>query len=281
MSRNKAREDVKRKIGLEQRLSPVIKGLFSELVKDFFNRQVGKPSRLADIQERLQQELGAHYKNVVNEFLGTINDDMPDQLKLSADDLGKLKTYLVNRYTERAAEQARIINETTATNEQEALAMANQDAEEQRARGEEIGAGSLYAMAAAMLSKKLRGRVSTIASFETQVPAEETKRAEVSYLLGRTSDPLSQVAAESPIFKTWFTQGDEDVRQWHFEADGQTVPENEPFIVGGQKLMMPGDTDLGATIDNVANCRCGAFYDRESVINERSRLINIEIVVEA
>lgn len=56
---------------------------------------------------------------------------------------------------------------------------------------------------------------------------------------------------------TWETMKDERVRIAHVSADGQTVPIDEPFIVGGYKLMYPGDTlTSNPPADLVINCRC-------------------------
>jgi uncharacterized protein with gpF-like domain len=49
---------------------------------------------------------------------------------------------------------------------------------------------------------------------------------------------------------------DERVRVSHWEADGQTVPINEPFIINGYKMMFPLDDSMGAPIDEIINCRC-------------------------
>lgn len=55
-------------------------------------------------------------------------------------------------------------------------------------------------------------------------------------------------------YKQWVSRHDEFVRHSHSEADGQTVPVDTPFMVGGQSLMHPGDRM--ATIEEVVNCRC-------------------------
>ena len=56
---------------------------------------------------------------------------------------------------------------------------------------------------------------------------------------------------------TWLTQEDEKVRTPHAEADGQTVPIDEPFIIGGYKMMYPGDTLTDNPPGNLTiNCRC-------------------------
>jgi uncharacterized protein with gpF-like domain len=62
------------------------------------------------------------------------------------------------------------------------------------------------------------------------------------------------------VKKKWVTVGDDKVRPAHRVANGQIKPINQPFIVAGEKLMFPGDTSLGASIKNVANCRCNARY---------------------
>ena len=62
--------------------------------------------------------------------------------------------------------------------------------------------------------------------------------------------------------KVWLSTGDARTRPDHVEADGQEVPMDEPFIVGGAKLMQPGDTSLGAPADEVIQCRCTVTFKR-------------------
>lgn len=63
-------------------------------------------------------------------------------------------------------------------------------------------------------------------------------------------------AEQHQLTHTWETMKDEYVRPTHVSADGQTVPINEPFIVGGYKLMFPGDDSMGASPNETVNCRC-------------------------
>lgn len=65
-----------------------------------------------------------------------------------------------------------------------------------------------------------------------------------------------QIIAETQETHTWVSMRDENVRNNHWNADGQTVPVNEPFIVGGYKMMFPLDDSLGAPIEEIINCRC-------------------------
>jgi SPP1 gp7 family putative phage head morphogenesis protein len=61
--------------------------------------------------------------------------------------------------------------------------------------------------------------------------------------------------------KTWLAVGDRKTRPTHRAANGQSVPFNEPFSVGGAQLMRPGDSSLGAGPEEIVNCRCSVLYE--------------------
>ena len=62
--------------------------------------------------------------------------------------------------------------------------------------------------------------------------------------------------AKSGVEKKEFMSAlDDRTRDSHAEANGQVVPMDEPFSVGGEDMMYPGDPSCSA--DNVVNCRCG------------------------
>lgn len=67
---------------------------------------------------------------------------------------------------------------------------------------------------------------------------------------------LKAVKNGKKIYKVWRSLHDEKTRPAHAQASGQKVLLNEPFIVGGEKLMYPGDYSLGASPGNTINCRC-------------------------
>lgn len=56
--------------------------------------------------------------------------------------------------------------------------------------------------------------------------------------------------------REWVATLDARTRHEHGAADGQRVGVDEPFTVGGEKLMFPGDTSHGASGWNIYNCRC-------------------------
>ena len=58
--------------------------------------------------------------------------------------------------------------------------------------------------------------------------------------------------------KQWVTAQDDRVREQHVEANGQTVPVDQPFQVCGEELMFPGDP--AASDECAANCRCTVVY---------------------
>lgn len=60
--------------------------------------------------------------------------------------------------------------------------------------------------------------------------------------------------------KEWITVSDSKVRPSHVSAHGQIRFNDIPFNVGGEYLRYPGDTSLGASVANVAYCRCAAIY---------------------
>lgn len=62
----------------------------------------------------------------------------------------------------------------------------------------------------------------------------------------------------SPVFKEWRTRGDAKVRHAHATTEGQRVPLDQPFSVGGSSLMYPGDPS--GPINLVAHCRCTLRY---------------------
>lgn len=52
-------------------------------------------------------------------------------------------------------------------------------------------------------------------------------------------------------------------RPTHVEHDGQTVPVDEPFDIGGVKFMYPTDDSLGAGPEDIINCHCVAIATTE------------------
>lgn len=120
------------------------------------------------------------------------------------------------------------------------------------------------------LTEKIRSELTDIATEqmniaifeENQILAQEAADLAESIRLQEIADGVGEIPqgelflALKLLEKTWVTMGDSRVRIWHQQANFQTVPVGEPFIVHGESLMYPGDMSLGASLDNVSGCRC-------------------------
>jgi hypothetical protein len=58
--------------------------------------------------------------------------------------------------------------------------------------------------------------------------------------------------------KTWLSTSDGRTRPDHIEANGQTVPIDKPFQIGGYAMQYPGDPS--GPPDETCNCRCTLVY---------------------
>ena len=75
------------------------------------------------------------------------------------------------------------------------------------------------------------------------------------------SNASNQIAANQSgldMRREWIASGGERTREDHRNANGQKVGMNEPFTVGGELLMQPGDPSGSA--EQVINCRCIVGY---------------------
>ena len=81
------------------------------------------------------------------------------------------------------------------------------------------------------------------------------------------------------VQKRWIATKDMRTRHDHGMADGQTVGIDEPFIVGGEELMYPGDTSGSPW--NVYNCRCTMRTVEKSGIEKAPRMTYKEWLAEA
>ena len=94
-----------------------------------------------------------------------------------------------------------------------------------------------------------RGRASTIARTETHNAALEAIVATLDH------------ARQKVQTKTWQTAGDNKVRPSHAAVDGETIPFDDLFDVGGAKMFRPGDQSHGAGADEIVNCRCALLFN--------------------
>ena len=79
-----------------------------------------------------------------------------------------------------------------------------------------------------------------------------------SHAASNASNQMAAKASGLPMVKEWIASGGERTRTTHSIANGQTVEIDEPFVVGLDKLMQPGDPNGSAK--EVINCRCVVGY---------------------
>lgn len=103
------------------------------------------------------------------------------------------------------------------------------------------------------LTNEMINHNETIAMQEVQTPTENAKFTEADEF---NKELIATATVVAIIEKIWITMGDSKVRASHVAANGQKRNLKEPYLVGGELLMYPKDSSLGASLGNIINCRC-------------------------
>ena len=111
-------------------------------------------------------------------------------------------------------------------------------------------------------AKKIREKVPRL----SEMRARRISRTEV-HTASVLSIDKSVETTRLRFEREWLTVKDERTRLSHYRADGQRRGQNEPFSVGGQQLMFPGDPRGSA--GNVINCRCVLLYHRVRAMDKK------------
>ena len=258
-----AQTDEAKKIKLEKTVIPEIRSLFNRMNKE--NAQsiaaTGLPIVAGKYQPEWEALLRKHYTRVQDSFQGDIEATLDEiDQGLSDLELAVLLAALILWRDQRARTASQIITNTNSKQITESVSMSRQLFTEQNERApsnRELGLG-----AAAIFRRKYKGRVGNIAMTETQASAENAKFSEASVLSGENPvdvlRPGSRVATKS--IKKWNTVGDKAVRALHKAINGVKKLLNEAFETGGERLLHPGDSSLGASMKNLANCRCSLSF---------------------
>lgn len=249
-----AKRDLEKKLRLERIFRPEIKRLFAKMNRDFKVRvaATGQPPSATKYQASWETALKQQYDRVQTVFKGSV-DNLTQKRAFPIEEtklFGELLLLALLEWAEdRSITQSLFITRTNESNMIDAINQARQSLIEQELPTDNQ---SVANAASKILKRKTNGRISGIETLETQAPAESTKLFEA-----RTKGGLRPTdAAPSDISKAWRTIGDSLVRTSpfsHKEANFQKVHMNDPFIVGGQSLMYPGDNSLGASIANTIN----------------------------
>ena len=271
--------DLKARIKLERDLSRKLRVLDQEIVEQFTQGLI-RTGTVINVESRalgpLTNILQSSYFDAGRVFDSQIRKTLAADIAITATEEVTISAALSDHYVARAPIQSRLILTTHQKNMFDAVLLA----EEEAVLLEITSPIDKARLAGRILDRKLVGREGGIATLETLAPSEAAKLTEFQVLSGASTQDLSILGGTPNIEpkKTWETQGDEEVRgakttdQFsHILADEQTVPGGEPFLVGNQELDYPGDTSRGASVANVAQCRCGTRYSTKEVADVRRR----------
>jgi len=265
---NRAKRDLIAKLKLEDAFKRDINSLYRQM-RDAFRISVATTGRAPSIdvyRDSWRGILLTHYQRVQKAFSGTVkayNIEYLTKQEQEDQELEDLLLLALLEYrTERAESQSDIISQTDADQMQESIVEARTV---QAETGGPMDNRTIATVAAAILARKLKPRVDTIALVETQNAAENAKFQEAQVRSGRfpQSTPASArtTVQQKPrrATKRWQTVGDNKVRASHRAVNGQVVDIDEPFQIGTSLLMYPGDASLGADVEEFIRCRCSSL----------------------
>lgn len=286
MSSRSVAKQLAAKLKLEKKLKPKLTKLFKQIGKDVntvwsATRQI---PNLNSFDVELVTILRQHYRDVAKAFTKIARDSLKSSITFNSTKqieeipggsdssesflaataitllsaMEKAESEIIKFINEHSIRQSKFILETTENNLRETVKrVITQTALEGRILTQrEIGD---------LIEKEFnatsKGRIDTIAMTETQTPSETIKLLEATALAVAVSGGREDELKEGTVVKTWNAILDAVTRPAHRAAHGQTVPNNTPFIVGGERLPAPGNSFLGASLGNVINCRCIATFD--------------------
>ena len=250
------------KIRLERMFIPEIKRTFNVVLRDFrvVVASKGVPPAATKYDSLWRVTLDRHYKRTQKAFMTFVKAPAGKKAKNEEEENKKdlMLLALATWREEESAVKSKLIGDATTSNMIDAVVIARTEADTVLTNRE------LSASATAVLKKKFEGRLKSISVTETQAASESTKYigAEINNDLESFVDDLTGEYGDVKVeaYKIWSAIKDSRTRAAHAFANGQMKRINEPFEVGGQLLRFPGDRSLGATIENIANCRCIADY---------------------
>ena len=268
--KNEAVSELNDKLRLEKILTRELRPLFVRMNADFKSvyAATGRVVNFDDYIPDITAVLRKHYQRTQRSFKNNVSKSNGiTDIETKQNEL--LELGLIAWIASMLQSQPQAISDTTGKDAQESINMANAALAEEGAQRTLI---TIAAAAAVINRRKLFGRLTGIATTETQGAAESTKLMEAEVLSGRSpytiaTDPfvLTRPRDEpiKPGTKQWVTVNDSRVRSTHVNADRQVVELNESFEVGSSQMRHPGDMTLGAPIFEWINCRCSANYQIE------------------
>lgn len=252
----RAASDLAKKLKLEIKLEKEMQSIFKSISHSAKSLYLATGSKFNawSFKDQFKNALIKHYERVFKSFQPEMIDSINTAVNKS--DVPTNLDIFNNQYIENQSDaQANTITNTTQKklNQAYGAAIAAYVAPDgDVAHDTPVDRAVIAEQATNTFDADSDSRSAIIATTETQASAETAK----SNVIASALDPVEQGRGK----KDWVTIMDGRERQSHHEANGQVQGLESPFIVQGQMLSYPGDTSLGATIDNWINCRCSAQY---------------------
>lgn len=258
------------KVTLERRFRPEMARMFGVIVRDYrasvATLGVLPPNDLH--VGPIESVLDNHYRRVQREFSGRVRR-VAQRVKQD-DDPRLTELIALALLTWRNTVSTRRAREIVATNRSQMEQALEQARANVAARGDPLDNPVIAREAAVLLRARFNARLTTIATSETNEPAEATKQVEAEALGGMVPFILRGRGVIMPeteprdVQKRWQTVGDAKVRPSHVRVGGTILPVDGVFTVGQSRLRFPSDALLGAQVSETVNCRCSSVYEFET-----------------
>jgi len=173
-------------------------------------------------QDEMRQILRQEYEQVFKWFGGRILQSTKKQIEYPAEFLSAMEDWI-------ALNGSIAVTQIAFTTQSQAMAIIN----EMVAQAAIEGLGEREAASCCYLpyAKRAESITGKGASYQPYRSAQ----------CSRLGNPYCSHRSGIPMMKRWVSTGGNRTREDHVEADGQTVPIDKPFIVGGEELMYAGD----------------------------------------
>jgi len=245
---------------IKEKLSAHFDALSKEVRKYYATHSKLPP--LDDHRNTIKEIIQSHYISTAGFASRMFRDEFEDVTDTDGELINSIVDDKIDRDADEHSDSASdLISDTTESNFKDyikdAIAIA-------ATAGVLMSARDIGEAISEKFDETAEGRIDNISLTETGIAVSDGKLDEIQALEDVKADFEDGTnITEYARTKTWVAILDDRTRPWHEEADGQTVGVDEPFVVNGEELMMPRDDSLGASPDNLINCRCEGVISME------------------